>query len=265
MSNVESSALQSHTTASSSVAVSAARGSVANKARLARAFLIHLVSREIQLSGQVAGWLRATGQRLADPQLTEHPQIAADQLAGLAADCGRLATQTWELREQLIALAHRLVARRNRGLGHRRINVMQLLEQPPSTGMRAFIELNEDIVGNAAPGVELAVVGAIEQLLVGVVPLAIEIAGFDDAANDDLVEVSEVYAARFARVEALRQLSAELVAAVPECGAALRDASERAIASYTQILRESAEAGHALAGSGEGLAEQLDARRGSMC
>lgn len=270
MSNVESSALQSHTTASSSVAVSAARGSVANKARLARAFLIHLVSREIQLSGQVAGWLRATGQRLADPQLTEHPQLAADQLAadqlaGLGADCGRLATQTWELREQLIALAHRLVARRNRGLGHRRINVMQLLEQPPSTGMRAFIELNEDIVGNAAPGVELAVVGAIEQLLVGVVPLAIDIAGFDDAANDDLVEVSEVYAARFARVEALRQLSAELVAAVPECGAALRDASERAIASYTQILRESAEAGHALAGSGEGLAEQLDARRGSMC
>jgi hypothetical protein len=208
-----------------------------SKSGLARAFLIQLVHREIQLSGQVAGWLRATAERLAD-----------QQLAGLSADCVRLATETWELREQLIALAHRLVARRNRGLSHRRVNVMQLLEQPPSAGMRAFIEFNQDIVGNAAPGVEIAVVGAVEQLLVGVVPLAIDIAGFDDAATDDLAEVADVYAARFARVDALRQLTAALLAAVPECGEALRDASDRAIEIYNQIIRENAELAHA--GSG---------------
>lgn len=268
MSNVESSALQPHTTAASSVAVSAARGAagtsgtsgtmgtmgtMASKARLARAFLIHLVSREIQLGGQVAGWLRSTAQRLAEQQLT-----------GLSADCVRLATETWELREQLIVLAHRLVARRNRGLSHRRINVMQLLEQPPSAGMRAFIQLNQDIVANAAPGVELAVAGAVEQLLVGVVPLAIDLAGFDDPANDDLAEVAEVYAARFARVDALRQLTAALVASTPECGQALRDASDRAIDSYTQIIRESAELAPAMAGSGDGL-DGLSSRRGSMC
>lgn len=266
MSNVESSALQPHTTAStpsSSVAVSAAPspGSLSSKARLARAFLIHLVSREIQLSGQVAGWLRATAQRLADQQLTGGEPFAAD--------CVRLATETWELREQLIALAHRLVARRNRGLSHRRINVMQLLEQRPSAAMRAFIDFNQDIVGNAAPGVELAVVGAIEQLLVGVVPLAIDLAGFDDAANDDLAEVAEVYAARFARVEALRQLTAALLAAAPERGDALREAGDRAIDSYTQIIRESAVLAQTLAGSGQaptGSAEGLaDGRRGSMC
>jgi hypothetical protein len=266
MSNIESSALQTHTTAAN-VAVSAARGTtgttgtMVSKARIARGFLIHLISREIQLSGYAASWLRATSQRLADQHFAE-----------LSADCVLLATQTWELREQLIALAHRLVARRNRGLSHRRINVMQLLEEPPSAGMRAFIEFNQDIIENAAPGVELAVVSAIEQLLVGVVPLAIDLAGFDDAANDDLAEVAEVYAARFARVEALRQLTAALLAAVPECREALRDASDRAIDSYTQIIRESAEAGlalagtgMALAGTGEGLAEHLDDRRGSMC
>lgn len=243
MSNVESSALEPRTTASGSVAISTARGSVPSKAGLARAFLIHLVSREIQLSGQVAGWLRTTAQRLAD-----------QQLAGLSADCVRLASDSWQLREQLIALAHRLVARRNRGLSHRRINVMQLLEQPPSAGMRAFIAFNQDIVDNAAPGVELAVVGAIEQLLVGVVPLAIDIAGFEDAANDDLTEVADVYTGRFARVEALRQLIGALLAAVPECGEALREASDRAIEAYTPIIRESAELGHTLAGPGHTLA-----------
>jgi hypothetical protein len=253
MSNVESSALQPQTTAPGSVAASAVRGSVTSKARLARAFLIHLVSREIQLSGQVAGWLRATAQRLPD-----------QQFAALSADCVRLATETWELREQLIVLAHRLVARRNRGLSHRRINVVQLLEQPPSAGMRAFIELNQDIVGNAAPGVELAVVSAIEQLLVGVVPLAIDIAGFDDAANDDLAEVAECYADRFARAEALRHLTAALLAAAPECGEALRDASDRAIDSYTRIIRESAELGESSTDVGEGSSEHLDGR-GSLC
>jgi hypothetical protein len=261
MSNVESSALQPQTTAPGSVAASAVRGSVTSKARLARAFLIHLVSREIQLSGQVAGWLRATAQRLPD-----------QQFAALSADCVRLATETWELREQLIVLAHRLVARRNRGLSHGRTNVMQLLEQPPSAGMRAFIEFNEDIVGNAAPGVELAVVSAIEQLLAGVVPLAIDLAGFDDAASDDLAEVAEVYAARFARVEALRQLTAALLAAAPESdpqlGVALRDAGDRAVESYTEIIRESAELAYDLAGPAHhlaGTAQHLsDGRRGSM-
>jgi hypothetical protein len=259
MSNVESSALQPHTTAPGSVAASAVRGSVTSKARLARAFLIHLVSREIQLSGHVAGWLRATAQRLPD-----QPDQPDQPFMGLSADCVRLATETWELREQLIALAHRLVARRNRGLSHRRINVMQLLEQPPSAGMRSFIELNQDIVGNAAPGVELAVVSAIEQLLAGVVPLAIDLAGFDDAASDDLAEVADVYAARFARVEALRQLTAALLAAAPELGQALRDASDRAVDSYTEIIRESAELAHHLAGSAHDLAGS-DGRRGSMC
>jgi hypothetical protein len=248
MSNVESSALQPHTIAATITANSvAARGAVGAEGRLARAFLIHLVSREIQLSGQVAGWLRSTAQKLADQRLAE-----------LSADCVRLATETWQLREQLIALAHRLVARRNRGLSHRRINVMQLLEQPPSSGMRAFIELNQDIVANAAPGAELAVVGAIEQLLVGVVPLAIDLAGFDEPANDDLAEVAEVYAARFARVDALRQLTAAVLAATPGCGQALRDASDRAIDSYNQIIRESADLARV-----EGAS--LDGRRGSMC
>lgn len=262
MSNVESSALQSHPAAASSLGVSAARGTsetggIIGKAGLARKFLIHLISREVQLSEHAAKWLRTTGQRLADQQFVD-----------LSADCGRLATQTWELREQLLALAHRLIARHNRGLSHGRINVMQLLEEPPSAGMQAFIELNRDIVDNAAPGVELAVMSAIEQLLVGVVPLAIDIGGFDDAANEDLVEVAEVYAARFARVEALRQLTAALVAVAPQCREALRDASDRAIDSYTPIIRESAELGYALAGAGNALAgagEHHDDDRGSMC
>jgi hypothetical protein len=246
MSNIESSALRVHTTAAGSVGpnvgLAAPRGT--SKARFAREFLIYLVSREIQLSGQVAGWLRVTARRLADQQLVEH-----------SADCVQLAAGTWELREQLVALAHRLVARRNRGLGHRRINVMQLLEQPSSTGMLGFIEFNQQLISNAAPAVELAVVSAVEQLLVGVVPLAIDLAGFDDAANDDLVEVATCYEARFARAEALRRLTAAVVATSP--AADLRETTDRAIECYTQILRESAEFAECLG--------DLDGRRGSLC
>jgi hypothetical protein len=251
MSNIESSALRVDTTASSSVGMSAFRGT--SKARFAREFLIHLVSREIQLSGQVAGWLRVTARRLADQQHVE-----------LSGDCLELAAGTWELREQLVALAHRLVARRNRGLSHRRINVMQLLEQPHSSGMLAFIEFNQQIVGDAAPGVELAVVSAVEQLLVGIVPLAIDIAGFEDeTANDDLVEVAACYEARFARAETLRRLTAAVAEHVAKPGDALRDASDRAIACYTEILRESAQLS---SGSGYGAEfVDLDGRRGSMC
>jgi hypothetical protein len=243
MSSVESSTVRAHHTAPGSV-VKSARGTIASKGRLAREFLIYLVSREIQLSARVAVWLRSTSQRLADEGLSE-----------LAADCGRLSIGTSELREQLVALAHRLVARRNRGLSHRRINVVQLLEQPASPGMLAFIELNQQLVRDAAPGLEIAVVSAVEQLLVGVVPLAIDVAGFDhDAANDDLVEVATTYEARFARAETLRRLTAAIAAAAPERGQALRDANDRAIECFTQIIRESAEAIH-----------DLDGRRGSMC
>jgi hypothetical protein len=239
MSNIESSALRVDTTASGSMRT-APRGTL--KARFAREFLIHLVSREIQLSGQVAGWLRVTARRLADQQLVEH-----------SADCVQLAAGTWELREQLVALAHRLVARRNRGLSHRRINVMQLLEQAHSPGMHAFIEFNQQLVADAAPGVELAVVSAIEQLLVGIVPLAIDIGGFDDdVANNDLAEVGAFYEARFARAEALRRLTATLISRAER-----DDATRRAIDFYTQILRESAE----LSSRGD----HLDGRRGSMC
>jgi hypothetical protein len=233
MSNVESSTVREHTTATGSV-VNSARGTIASKGRLAREFLIYLVSREIQLSGEVAGWLRTTSQRLA-----------GEGHAELAADCGRLSMGTWELREQLIALAYRLVARRNRGLSHRRINVGQLLELPPTAGMLAFIELNQQIMNDATPGLEIAVVSAVEQLLVGVVPLAIDVAGFDDdAASDDLVEVASTYEARFARAEALRQLTAAIAAVAPECAQALRDANDRAIDCFTRIIRESAEAAH---------------------
>jgi hypothetical protein len=242
MSNVESSTVRAQTTASGSV-VKSARGAIASKGRLAREFLINLVSREIQLSGQVAAWLRSSSQRLA-----------AEGHAELAADCGRLSIGTWEQREQLVALAHRLVARRNRGLSHRRINVVQLLEQPATAGMLAFIELNQQLANDAAPGLEIAVVSAVEQLLVGVVPLAIDVAGFDDdAANDDLVEVATTFEARFARAEALRRLTAALAAAAPDRAQALRDANDRAIDCFTQIIRESAEA-----------VDGLDGRRGSM-
>jgi hypothetical protein len=242
MSNIESSALRVDTTASGSMRT-APRGTL--KARFAREFLIHLVSREIQLSGQVAGWLRVTARRLGDQQLVEH-----------SADCVQLAAGTWELREQLLALAHRLVARRNRGLGQRRLNVMQLLEQPSSTGMLAFIDFNQQIVRNAAPGVELAVVSTVEQLLVGVVPLAIDLAGFDDdAANDDLVEVATCYEDRFSRAEALRRLTAAVVATAGEEN--LRETTDRAVEYYTQIMRECAEFAECWG--------DLDGRRGSWC
>jgi hypothetical protein len=253
MSNVESNAFLPASTSgrvavSPSCATLEGRATVEGKARSARAFLIHLVSREIQLSSHVAGWLRAAARGLTERNMTE-----------LSADCVRLAAETWELREQLVALAHRLVARRNRGLSQRRINVMSLLDQPASPAMLAFIDSNDKLVAHGPAGVVLAVVSSVEQLLSGVVPLAIDLGGIagggmgnDDAT--DLAEVAEIYEARFARAEALRRLTAELATVAPECGAALRDAGDSAIEHYTQIIRESAE-----------LGEHLDGRRGSMC
>lgn len=234
MSNVESNSLHPAGSAGR-VAPQSSRGlgggKDSDKAGLARAFLLHLVSREIQLSGHLAGWLRSTAQGLTQRQLTE-----------LSADCVRLAAETWELREQLLAVAHRLAARRNRGVPTaRRVNVMQLLEQPHSAAMLAFIELNQQIVASATPGVELAVVTAVEQLLSGVVPLAIDVAGFDGEIAADLAEVGEAYEARFARADALRRLTAAFAAAAPECKQALREAGDSAIAHYTEIIRESAE------------------------
>lgn len=266
MSNVESNAVLL-ASSPGRVPVPPGRETLEGKARLARAFLMHLISREIQLGGHVSVWLRSTAQALAERSMAE-----------VSADCLRLAAETWELREQLVALAHRLVARRNRGLsdrglGHRRINVLSLLEQPPSPAMLAFIEFNQALLQSGPPGAVVAVVSAVEQLLTGVVPLAIDIAGFaavaditgDDIGDDedasDLAEVAEAYDARFVRAEALRRLTTTLTVTAAESGDAMRDAGDSAIAHYTQIIRESAE----LSRASSSMGDYLDGHRGSLC
>jgi hypothetical protein len=200
----------------------------------ARAFLIYLATREIQLSSRVAGWLRTTGQRLANEGRND-----------LADDCVRLAAATWDLREQLIGITHRLVARRNRLVGHQRINAMQLLELPLSAGMTELIELNHACVADADPGVELEILACVEELLADTVPLALELAGF---SHGDLGEAAEFYAGRSARAASLRALTDLLIAEVPARREPMRELRGRAIDAFTKITRESAELGRCLDG-----------------
>lgn len=211
-----------------------------DRVQLARAFLIVLVSREIQLSSRVAGWLRTSAQRLSHANQSE-----------LAAQCLCMTAETWQLREQLMALMLRLVARRNRS-GQRRVNAMQVLDQPPSPAMAAFIELTEQTAENGEPGVALEILATVEQLLADAMPLAIEIVGLDD--HTDLSEAAELYRGRAQRADKLRGLVRDLARLSPERRDQLQDIRARALDSFNQIARESAS-----------LGERLDADPSFVC
>ncbi|WP_181197472.1 hypothetical protein [Enhygromyxa salina] len=209
-----------------------------SRAQAARAFLIQLVAREIQLSARVAGWLRTTGQH-----------VTALGMSELADECVRLAAETWELREQLVGLVHRLVARRNRGLGRRRINVVLLLEQPLSDAMVEFVDLNEVAITSATPWAELAALSAVERMLAGAVPIAIDIAGIDDDfphSHGDLVEAAQLYEQRSLRARALYEAISTIRAANPKHREITREITDRAIDIFTKITSESAELGRQL-------------------
>lgn len=208
------------------------RERTADEAMSARAFLIQLLSREVQLSQRRASWLRSVGSKLADMGLAEP-----------SAECVRLAADTWQQREQLVASLHHVVARWNRGI-RRRVEPLDLAEQPPSEVMRAFVALNERALASATPWVELGALAAVEHLLSSAVPLALQLAGCD--AHADLVEAAELFVARAARASALSELVAALEADAPTRREAFTTIAAEAVDSFTKINSESAEFGRQL-------------------
>jgi hypothetical protein len=196
----------------------------------ARALLICTITKELRLGTYVAGWLRALARRVAD------------DMPELSAECVRLAVESAQLREELVALAYRLVARRNRGLGQRRVNVMSLLELPPSGATRSFIEVNEATVRSDAPWTVLAVIARVEELQAFALPLSVELSTTEgDERHDDLVEAAAHYQARQPRAQTLRRLLDALVAEDPTRAELLREAGERGAEIFNTITRETAE------------------------
>ena len=198
----------------------------------ARAFLIQLVSREIHLGHRQAAWLRVAGRQLARAGQAE-----------LAGECVRLAAESWKQREQLVVLLHRLVARWNRGV-RRRVEPLDLTEQPPTKSMRAYIDLNEQVVAGATPTAVVAGLAGVERLLCSVVPFALELA--DCEGQGDVGEALCLYQEREDRAAALEELAAALVAAKPSRRPEFEASAAEAIASFTTVNRESAELGHQL-------------------
>lgn len=227
------------------------------RSHAARGFLIQLVAREIQINESCETWLRTVARQLES--------LAEPGSAGAAAACDRLASQTRALRAELVVLVHRLVGRRNQisgsGLGsagfgrtgrlravgtpvpRRRVDVFALLAQPRSLAMVELLELHQQNLATAEPWIELAALRPVEQMLAGIVPLAIDIAGVDDS---DLCAAAELFEARTQRVAVFGSLLASLVAADPRRSASMRAAEERAIAVFTKLLSECAEIGQQL-------------------
>ena len=222
MSHAESSSPSTNAVASSTDSV-AARTST--KAHPARAFVIQLVACEIQLGPRRAGWLRAAAH-----------DVSAKGTPELAAECVRLAAESWQQREQLVALPHRLVARWH----GQSIDASELVQRPESAAMRAFIELHERAATSATPSSVLAALATVERLVASVVPFALEFTDSED--HDDLCDVVEFYRGRRARATDLGELVATLEANAP----ALAELAANAVDSFTNLNRESAELGRQL-------------------
>lgn len=222
---------------------SGARREVVARTAAARGFLIQLIAREIQLLDRSATWLAAAGRELGR-EWGERPELSDG--------CDRLADQTAVLREQLRVLMHHLVAHWNRSeqrcgrrLHGRRLHVATLLEQPITGAFAELVELHERIVAGPTPWLELAVLRPIEQMLAGVVPLAIDVAAVDDG---DLAEAAELFGAREQRARELATLLVNIIAADARRSAAVAELEEQAIATFTKLLAECAKTGRELDG-----------------
>jgi hypothetical protein len=205
---------------------SGARHNIAARTATARGFLIQLVAREVPLLERGASWLRAVGRSL-DP-------------AGSAAVCDRLAGESLDLREQLIVLTHHLVARWNRTEGRRRLDVAALLDQPITGAAAELVELGERHAAGPTPWIELAIVRPIEEMLAGMVPLAIDVAAVDDS---DLAAAAQLFGAREQRARDLASVLATITAADPRRSAIVAEVEEQAIARFTKLLTECAKIG----------------------
>jgi hypothetical protein len=201
------------------------------RAIMIRGFLIHLVAREVQLVERGAAWLRAVALQ---SEVSEVSEV-----------CERLAAHNDTLREELITLVHRLVARWNWIERHRRLDAVELMAQPMTSAVAALVDLHETNVHGSTPWVELAAVRASEQMLASVVPLAIDIAGIakPELAHAELLDASRLFGAREQRAGELTTVLADLVAADPQRSALVEIAEERAIAAFNQVLAECAKIG----------------------
>ncbi len=208
------------------------REDLADNARsaTARSFLIQLVVREIQFTERSNTWLRMLAE-------------ADEPVRGWAHACRQLADQTRSLRGELAVLLHRLVARRNRLNPRCRVDVIALLAQPLSEVMVEQLELHEVTVAGSTPWLELAALRPIEQMLAGMVPLAIDVAG---AGHSDLQEAALLFGGRAARAGVLGSLLANSIAADPRRSEQVHAAEEQAIASFTKVLIECAQIGREL-------------------
>jgi hypothetical protein len=196
----------------------------AGREAAARGFLIQLVAREIQTSEHVAGWLTTIAET-ADPRVAQA--------------CTQLAAQTWTLREQLIELEHRLVARWNQIPGRRPISAHALASQGPSPAMRELIAFHTALVSGPKPWLELAALRPLEQMLAGAVPLALDVAGIDDV---EFTDAAQLFAAREQRASTLDSLLVHFADFADE----LAEVEEQAVAAFSQLLAECAAIGREL-------------------
>lgn len=215
---------------------------VSARAAAARGFLIHLVACEAQLAERNAGWLREVGR-----------QLEAD-MPDMSQACDQLACETEALREQLVVLAHRLVARWNWLERQNRLDVATLLEQPMSRAVAELVALHEANVSGETPWVELAAQRPIEQMLAAMVPLAIDLAGFgagfmsgaSELQHDELADAARLFGAREQRARKLSTLLTNLTAADPDRSALTLVAEEQAVVAFTKVLAECAQIGNTL-------------------
>jgi hypothetical protein len=217
-----------------------ASGRDAVSTRSARGFLIRLVACEAQLAECNAVWLREVGRRL-------------DRDWMMAETCDRLARETEALREQLIVLAQRLVARWNWLERRRQVDASELLREPISRAVAELVELHEGHVSGPTPWAELAALRPIEQMLAGMVPLAIDLAGFgfehgcaSELENAELTDAARLFGAREQRASELTTLLDTLTAVDSRRSAIVKVAEEQAIAAFTKVLAECAHLGHQL-------------------
>lgn len=211
-------------------------GAGRDSTRAARGFLIQLVACEAQLAEYNAVWLREAGRQI-EP--------------ALAQVCERLACETEALREQLIELEQRLVARWNWVERAHQIDVDALLRQPMTKVVAELVELHEAHVHGPTPWAELAALRPIEQMLAAMVPLSIDLAGFTHAREsdcDELQEAARLFGARELRARELTGLLDTLIAADPQRATLVREAEEQAIAAFTKVLSECARQGRELDG-----------------
>lgn len=213
-------------------------------ARLLERFLIEYCAQGVQVTEPVERWIRGAGERCKQLGYTQ----TGDALIKHAAhEAGH---------EQLFIADTRYLVQRWNARFPEYLDDAQLLAQPATPGMRAYIALHEQIIESDAPYAQVAVEYEIERLSVDLLPSLM--GSFERKLGREVLGglsfLTEHAAIDVGHTQLNRKMMGRLLTQEPAALPALQQAGERALDAYLQFFGECLAQAEACLGHAHSLA-----------